>query len=304
MHNMSRVPTPVKPVAIYSYIDRAAIWFPERAYSETLENWEQECRYLRPEYEQARFNPNYCQRIQFFGPTPRLFRWLNERDGFINQLEIAVDCVYNRPAERDDNFEYLDWHLIRRWHRIGQEILLVRGSHERDENGNRIPVTVEDIGRAETRYDAGRRAPNRIASYKESESRITGELNTLHYEWRASNRRAVESIGIERCGDLVKFDHHDFWKKRLLLVSLDIDRVARYLMHRSRRRNEDSNYTYADFRRWAYYLMNGSATIQKVLDKYGSKSKLGLRQAAVRLDSEIWLPPSTRGQSKEDTGLT
>src|SRR5262249_16841174 len=124
-------------------------------------------------------------------------------------------------AERDLAFKFLHRHLIRRWHSSRQPILIFGG-------GRGKPAQPSDIEHANSRYDAARTAPNSIPFYRENHSRITGEGNCLHLEWRGKGARAVRAAGIA-VGDLLDFDHHAFWKKRLLLLDGEPELLGKFL---------------------------------------------------------------------------
>ena len=115
--------------------------------------------------------------------------WVASRsDAFINQAEIALDYCFDIGADRDDAADFLDQRLIRRWH---GKLQLIKKLYTDWQGRTRLS--------AQSRYDAGRWAPNSLVLYKEEEfSRITGELNCLHIEWRLCGGRALRSAGIYR----------------------------------------------------------------------------------------------------------
>jgi hypothetical protein len=109
----------------------------------------------------------------------------------LNRAQITLDLIYDAPAERDAAHRHLDVHLIRRWHRRTQ------------------PIRYYDDDATLTRYDAPRRAANRIIVYAEEHSRATGELYCLHVEWDAVGRRAVVAAGLAAPRDVLTFDHRE-----------------------------------------------------------------------------------------------
>jgi hypothetical protein len=89
-------------------------------------------------------------------------------DVLINRVEITLDLTFEYRPDAEEAREFFHQHWVRRWHGRSQEI-------RQCGDGN--------FG-SQTRYDAGRSAPNQLVLYTEAHSRITGELNCLHVEWR------------------------------------------------------------------------------------------------------------------------
>jgi hypothetical protein len=168
----------------------------------------------------------FRQRVQLTQPSALALRWLARRDdALINRVGIALDWIFDYPDVRNDVWKFLHWHLVRRWHGKKQEIRVYRPK-------GRVALDEGDETSG-TRYDGGRKAPNRIAWYKEHHSRITGELNCLHFEWRLNSLKAVRRVGIKAGNDLIGFDHRQFWQSRLLLFTADQERLGRLITNRA-----------------------------------------------------------------------
>jgi hypothetical protein len=209
----------------------------------------------------ARFDSVYRQRIELRQPSQLAFQWLAKRqDALINRVEIALDFVFEDINRRDEAFEFIHHHLVRRWHGKKQKIKLVRSSKQ-----NRTPELVDEIGMGQTRYDAWR-APNKIVFYRNQFSRITGELNCLHLEWHLNGLRAVRNAGIETGQDLLKFDHRAFWDRRLLLYSVEADRLGRLVRNRTTGKKSRLS-KYLDGRT-GHVLINSVGSIQELIDQY------------------------------------
>jgi len=204
----------IKPVSVHAYFDKIAFWVTKPLDISTKTKLRQHCGHVHIGNRRARFNRKFIQRIELKQPSESSLRAVaGLPSAYINQAEAALDLVFKSTRERDQGYEFLDYHLVRRWHGKRQQIRVV-------------------AGKAETRYDAGRYAANSIITYKENHSRVTGELDCIHIEWRAARRKAVRSIGITLARDAVRFDFHQFWQNRLLLFAAEPERIGRYLRNR------------------------------------------------------------------------
>jgi hypothetical protein len=265
------------PTDICAYFDMIQVWVREPLDHGRLAWLRGQCgrrdRRLRGglhvQTRPARFDRNYRQLLQLRQPKAPAFRWLAGReDALINRAEITLDLTFESNAERDDAQEFVHQHLVRRWHGRRQEI--------------RINSSDND-----TRYDAGRGAPNRMVIYDEDHCRITGELHCLHIEWRVKGAKAVRSAGIESPRDLIGFNHHRFWQRRLLLYEADLMRLGRLIRnHRSGARSRSSN------RRdqiTGEILVRRYDTVQELIDHL--KETCRVHSALVRIPNDQLLPP-------------
>lgn len=203
------------PLSVWAYFDRVQVWLQQPADSTTIAELKMSCGYVHQDNRPAPFDPAYRQRLDFKRPSDTALLWLAGQDGaVINETEPALDYVFATWRERDQQYDFWNWSLVRRWH------------------GRRQHVYVHP-GASETRYDALRSAPNSTKLYKEKFSRITGELYCLHVEWRAHGVRGVRSIGIHSPADLLNFDHRQFWQKRLRFYDVEPERLGRHLRMRA-----------------------------------------------------------------------
>jgi hypothetical protein len=220
------LPSLIKPAAIHPYFDKLQVWIPKPLNASTLASLRDQCGRggIFAENKPARFDARYRQRIEFRQPSDRVLRWLmRHQEVLINRAEVAVDYVFNLRMDRDDTFDFLHRHLVRRWHGKNQKIKLVC----RDDSNKNGAQILEEPELCETRYDAGRAAPNKIVFYRERFSRITGELYCLHLEWHLNGLRAIRAAGIESANDLQEFSHRQFWQRKLLLRKVDPARLDR-----------------------------------------------------------------------------
>ena len=152
----------------------------------------------------------------------------------------------------------------------------------------------------DTRYDASRAAPNQVVFYREEYSRVTGELNCLHVEWRANSARAVRSAGILTPLDLLNFSHRKFWSHHLLLVDLDEERLGRYFRNTSNltrsRKSPTVSYVYGEINldRRLGHSISAYRSIQEVVDQHRGYE---LNRCFSVLSNEALLP-SVENQEK------
>jgi hypothetical protein len=279
-----------EPTARYGYIDKIQFWVIHPLDPRALDLLRAECGKggISVKNEPARFNYRFRQRVQLRQPTEKAFRLLSRRnDVLINGVEVALDLVFKNWCERDTAIEFFHEHLVRRWHGSHQEIRVYRPQQEQAAHDHR----------GECRYDAGRSAPNKLVVYPEEFSRVTGEADCLHIEWRTTGARATRAIGIESPRDLLRFDYRGFWQKRLLLYDVDRRKLGRMLRNRwagQRRRTPEvtrsGKYEYHVDSATGEVCMQIHQTVQELIDK--RKSACRVHRALIPLSNETLLPPT------------
>jgi hypothetical protein len=276
-----------KPIGIYPYFDKIQFWVPKPLDQKVLAWLEKECGQggIYSETKSALFDARFRQRIELRQPSARAIHWLARHDDvLINRAEIAFDLVFKYRVDVEEAWDFLHQHLVRRWHRKSQEILVFRSAPHGD-----------DAGIGETRYDAGGPAPNRLVIYTEPYSRLTGEMYCLHIEWRLNGLRSVRSAGIESAQDLPEFDHRAFWQKRLLLYSVIRRRLGRLLRNRitgNRRRtpefHQSGRYGYDIEGKTGEVYVRRYDTVQKLIDALKSSSRI--HRALLPIPNDSLLP--------------
>jgi hypothetical protein len=215
------------PLATYYFVDKIQVWMKQPADTTTLARLRKLCgSMLDPLNQPAGFDRHYRQRLTFLQPQRELLRWLAARDGvLVNMVELAIEYVYGHWHDRDNAFEYLHRYLIRRWHGRRQLVRISRTSRrEQHPTHGQLPGT---------RYDGPRTAANRTVLYRAEHSRVTGELDALHLEWRLGRLKAVRQAGIRSAADLLTFNHRQFWQRRFVLVDIDPERLGRLIRNRA-----------------------------------------------------------------------
>jgi hypothetical protein len=184
-----------EPIARYAYIDKIQFWVIDPLDQHTLDLLKAECGKggLFVTNKRARFDHRLRQRVQLRQPTENALRLLAQRnDVLINGVEIALDLIFKNWFERNRAIDFLHQHLVRPWHGKHQTIKVRRWQQAGDD------------GLIQGRYDAGRSAPNMTVIYKEEVTRVTGELDCLHIEWRTKGVRATRAVGIKSASTLLK----------------------------------------------------------------------------------------------------
>ncbi len=84
------------------------------------------------------------------------------------------------------------------------------------------------------------RVANQIVTYADRPSKSDGKSPCCHLEWRCLGRDAVRRAGVQTPWDLVDYQHHKFWEKRMLLQAVDYARLGRALRGKRRRTHKVS----------------------------------------------------------------
>jgi len=304
---MSRLNAPAAPTAVHAYFDNVQVWLRRPADPTALRFLRKHCGKggIYVDNRPAPFGQGYKQRLELKQPLATALQWLAERDDvLINRVEITLDYIFDSRIDRDRAQEFFHHHRIRRWHSNKQPIWLCRTSNDGNGRGRYSSERVYEIEEATTRYDSGRRSRNGTTVYLENHSRVTGELFCLHLEWRANGLRAVQGAGIKSAVDLLEFDHHEFWKKRLLLTDLDIERLGRLFRNRAQGSKSRSTAFKPDRgrqinmdRRWGHAIKNSVGSLQELLHSY--RSLVRLERALRPISNSGWLPPSVRRVERE-----
>jgi hypothetical protein len=274
-----------RPIGIYPYFDKMQFWVGWPLNQRTIASLRRQCGKggLFVADGPAPFAGGFCQRVELRQPSERALRWLAQHnDALINQVEVTLDLVFEYRGNVEEAWDFFHQHLVRRWHRKSQEIRVVRSAPRDDEPGA-----------CGTRYDAGRRVPNRLVLYADDHTRITGELNCLHVEWRLTGLKAVRAAGIESGQDLSEFDHRAFWRRRLVFYSVDRRRLGLQIRNRQMGARRRSSKTCRSSAHW----MDGRAgevyarsfdTVQELIDELKSLCRIDL--ALKRIPNDLLLP--------------
>jgi hypothetical protein len=265
------IPEPIQqvnhlfPLAVSPYFDKVAVWLKQPIDRATIAKLRKQCGGLHVGNYRARFDRSYRQRLEFKQPKYAALIWIAwQTSGLINSVEVASDMTFANRRQVEEAQEFLNYHLCRRWH------------------GNQHVHIHYD-----TRYDASPWARNKIVLYPQRHSRITGECDVLHLEWRAIGVDAVRRAGISSGQDLLNFDHRKFWEKRLLLLDTTPERIGLYL--RNRRQGTRSRMPNRLDERQGTVVLDSVFSMQELIDECGRC--FDIRRVMTELPSEPFLPP-------------
>ena len=126
---------------------------------------------------------------------------------------FSLDLIVDDGVEAETLREFFDKHLIQRWH----------GKQDVSRSGS---IT----------YWGHRWSRNQPVIYHDLPSKISGQVFCVHVEWRTKQASAVRALGIRRLRDLARFNHREFWTKKLQLRAVDYGKLGR-IFRKTRRRN-------------------------------------------------------------------
>ena len=201
----------IVPTEKSSYVDCTQLWLKDPLPPTRLEWLAAHCDSIDVRQQPKRWDPAYRVRLQMRRPSHEALQWLATLDGMVmNYVEIGLDWTFTTEEERDAAHEFVINHHVKRWHG-DQRVTFHKGI---------------------TRYTARRRVPNKLVSYADRPSRITGEIHCVHVEWRLNGARALQRAGIATVAELLKLDHYQFWKERLLMRTVNLQALGRqYNVH-------------------------------------------------------------------------
>lgn len=265
----------IKPVSTWAYIDSLQVRLKQPVSAATCEQLRKHCGHVYLEYNPARFDFTYRWRLDVKQPAEQAFEWIATRaDALINRADFAIDWCLHSSDEQAELQQLIETHKARRWHS--------------EKHGVRYYP-----GKAQTVYDAPRWAKTVLAIYRDPVSRISGELFTYRIEWRSSGVRALRTCGITTPQDLLNFDHRKFWQRRLVLFTVEKEKLGRYVANRTkrgkRRTAEMSKGVNLDKRR-GHVLLSSVRCMQELIDRY--RRPFRIVRPLQRIDVTNLLPDS------------
>ncbi len=251
------VQQPKKRAAIFpssrpeAYFDRMRIWLVDPLTKTQIKRLQIDRSRLRKKNQPAKFDPRYRQRLDIYTASPATLRaFVALRPvHLLTYFESALDWPFANPMLCREANDFFDRHFVKRFHRGEAGVRFYKGV---------------------TRYTDPRRAASNVVSYADRPSRITGEVDCLHVEYRL-RRRAFQRLGINSVADLLAFDHYAFWQARLRLADLKYGTVGRrYLQSRSRGRRFWSSIRPRGYR-FDVNQATGVIIANAPLDRYGRR---------------------------------
>jgi hypothetical protein len=148
--------------------------------------------------------------LQLRQPDREALLWLARRnDVLLKRVDFALDWTFDNQTECDRADELVARHYIKQ-HHGKQRSHIYEGTY----------------------YSSRWRVANEFVGYADKPSRVTGEVYCKHNEWRLTGLQALRRSGIGSVKDLLSWDHRQFWRRRLLLRTVDNVKLGRrYRMH-------------------------------------------------------------------------
>jgi hypothetical protein len=253
----------IKPCGIYAFVDKAQMWLKQPLSGAKLDRLKKQCGPggLHKKNDRARFDYTFTQRLQLNQPTLEALQFLSAIDSvLLNYVELSLDWVFDHVDARNDAYDFVCRYHVKQNHR-DQGIRFVSGGV--------------------TRYTGPRKAPNVLGTYWDRPSKVTGEVNCVHSDWRIKGAAALRRAGITSVTELLELNHRQFWSERLLMRDLDLRKLGRnYHVHvagKGSRRGawvisygQGRFFYHADLRAGAE-ILRALNTTQAVLDCYTKK---------------------------------
>jgi hypothetical protein len=220
------------------------------------------------------FNNAFVQRIQLRQPQDEALQFFAARnDALLNIVELALDWVFDYYDALDEAFDFVCRHHVKQ-HHGSQGVRFYPGK-----NGV-------------SRYTGPRTAPNVLAVYADKVCRVTGERYCVHLDWRIRGVPALTAAQIKSVADLLDFDHHAFWSKRLILAEIDERHLGRLLNNPKRRlpwlTRSRSGRVYDYDLRHGSTVVHVSGSVQAVIDN--CRHRVRVRNCLRRFDVSHLLP--------------
>lgn len=250
---------PPNPNGVEAYFDQVRLWMETPLTRSQLASIAAQCDYLKHENEPSRFLAGKCrQLLRLHRPSSVALEWVARSGGLLNYAEVALDALFDNLAQRDDAECFWRYAWCRRHH------------NKRD--GVRFHEN--------SRYDGSRYRPRITSLYSQSHSRLTGELNCLHFEVRFNGKESCEAVGIMP-DRLLGFDFNRFWREYLVGFNVDTERLGRLVRNRANGTKSRTasmvrlgNRLVNLDRRLGQTILNSKDTLQEALDRFGGIGKL------------------------------
>jgi hypothetical protein len=277
----------IRPCTVEAYIDVVQLRLQQKLSKEKLKRLRALRCGVKQFFDPIKFGPSfYPWRLRLFQPSDAALQFLIEIDGHLNFTEFALDWIFDH---RDRKGFYRAGELM--------QTHFVKGHHRQQ-----VQVLYKGI----TYYSGPRKAPTVFAGYADRPSKITGEVDCVHIEGRLRTK-ALRRAGIGSLADLLNFDHHAFWSKYLRLHTIDLRALGRlHLNSRLGTRRRQWQVSCGPARSWIFdkHLAAGSIlfavadrSIQKVVDRFGSKLRVQRCLAPMKVDHLLPANPTTASHS-------
>lgn len=241
----------------YAYVDKIDVWLKKKLSPKDYQALQDNCRgRIRPTYGPSRFSKEFCVRLCLSQPTPAALNILATlNDLKMTAVEISLDLIVQSDLELAR--EAIDKHFVKRNH--ATDVIYFRS----------------------TRYTGPRwRSKTVIAIYDDKPSKVTGELNCVHIDWRMFGSETLKRAGLGSPRELLELCFHHFWESRLLFFAPDHAAFGRKYWNwqlNSRRRlpwisefpTRNDVFRYDNDKRISHSIFRSCDSMQIVWDVYG-----------------------------------
>lgn len=274
-----------------AYIDTLNLWLIEPLSEAEYKDFKDLGGDQVREIEKENFVGEYTQRLILEQPSHELLSWLDnrlstfyKRRHIFTRLDIALDLICDNYEDALDLLRFVDLHLTQPWRRDSKRF------HFKDTVYSKKIVK-------------GKKTPrNNIAVYQRK-SKLT-DAYCCHIEWRIISSNAISSNNITDINDLVNFNYYEFWKKKLRLEYIDVYKLGKIALKRTRRKKplfmKHNGKNYYD-----KFLMTGGLLSRCCKSEYGTSAQdlldyfhntaFDVKKSLVRLDNSILLPSTSPG---------
>ena len=270
--------------SVHDYIDELRVWFRERQPERILHALNANSRAMRRAgnrpgdlhiVEPAWWDHRYKQVVALYQPRPEAIKILAEIDGaHLTDIEIAHDQIMARPEHVDAWLEKGREHVLQRRHKNHRIRIWA--------NGNWRSADLHRVTQRDGKEIRERKHGIVFQAYGDAPCRITDEPNCAHLEAKVYGSSAIRRIGIYGPKDLLNFDYELFWRRHFHLYKLDVERLGRWYVNKTKNRRQRSwpkpkgGFHYNEHRSTGGLLCRavgrdgyGNFSIQRIVNEFG-----------------------------------
>lgn len=212
MQNLSELSERINPGPV-PYIDKISIRLGRRLGKRKLEQIKSDADHAS--IREGRPVPGGKKKflLTIVNPSDQVFETLRFECGFINHLELALDFPVKDEAARRALFNLFEEAFVKSHHGRHELVRYHLGEVTHDAHASCI-------------YFGQRRPGLNFVVYEDRESKVAPG-RAVHLEARFIGSAAVRRAGVTSVDDLMDFDYHDFWKRHLRLIKVDLALLGR-----------------------------------------------------------------------------
>lgn len=275
---------------VFAFIDTVQVWTDRPLVNYERDTLEGLCHgKVIKSYKKMGFSTKWIERRSLQRPTSKAFKFLEslEIDYLINRVELSLDLITQSKVDALVVKEFIDDHIVHPWH------------------GKQKVKIYED-----TRYTGSRIDRRNIVTYADKPSKVNGQP-CCHIDFRFHSANSVRLLGVYTMNDLYNFGHFEFWKKRLVLKYVDMEKLGKKILKKPHAKKPILR-KYGDtiFINWALRVatiycknianmntdekVHSKASIQQIIDYFTSKGMNSIvYKSLYKIDNTIFLPKAS-----------